>query len=270
MASRRGPTDRWAEAARRLLVLFQFLTKRSEIRCAPRSTRGMRSPFTLPIHCDSAVAGLGINSSILSVSSFQNHRCAPLPHASCLMPHAACLSTLSAPFPHVPGYSVRLSLPTQHSCFSTTMLGRTTKTYSPEHGKRSHQKMNNRHVKPVRTHDSHTHDSTGDSGNITPPTASALVQPVLKGLDIEPMECLVKGLGAYPECCRSRGCSRHRSRRCPRRRSRGRRQAAAAQTAAQAAAAQTAAQAAAQAAARAAAAVAAATIAPSLAPCSST
>ena len=74
------------------------------------------------------------------------------------------------------------------------MLGLTTKTYSLEHGKRSHQKMNNRHIKPVRTHDSHTHDSTGDSGS-TSPTASALVQPVLKGLDIEPSERLVKGLG---------------------------------------------------------------------------
>ena len=44
------------------------------------------------------------------------------------------------------------------------MLGLTTKTYSsPEPGKRSHQKMNNRHIKPVCTHDSHTHDSL--SGN---------------------------------------------------------------------------------------------------------
>ena len=75
------------------------------------------------------------------------------PHAACLMPHAACLSTLSAPFSHVPGCSFRLSPPTQHSCFSTTMLSLTTKTYSLEHGKRSHQKMNNRHNKPVRTHD---------------------------------------------------------------------------------------------------------------------
>ena len=33
------------------------------------------------------------------------------------------------------------------------MLGLTTKTYSLEHGKRSHQKMNNRHIKPVSTHD---------------------------------------------------------------------------------------------------------------------
>ena len=74
------------------------------------------------------------------------------------------------------------------------MLGLTTKTYSLEHGKRSHQKMNNRHIKPVRTHVSHTHDSS-PSGNSTPPTASALVQPVLKGLDIEPSERLVKGLG---------------------------------------------------------------------------
>ena len=36
------------------------------------------------------------------------------------------------------------------------MLGLTTKTYSPEHGKRSHQKHKPSYSMPVRTHDSHT------------------------------------------------------------------------------------------------------------------
>ena len=59
------------------------------------------------------------------------------------------------------------------------MLSLTTKTYSLEHGKRSHQKMNNRHIKPVRTHVSHTHDSS-PSGNSTLPTSKRLV----KGLGV--------------------------------------------------------------------------------------
>ena len=62
----------------------------------------------------------------------------------------------------MPGYSaIRLSL---LGLTTKTMLGLTTKTYSPEPGKRSHRKMNNRHIKPVCTLDSHTHDSR--SGNI--------------------------------------------------------------------------------------------------------
>ena len=78
----------------------------AEIRChaLTRSYQNMRAPVTLPIHWDSAVAGLGINSSILSFSSFHTSEptgvatfpgplpglAAPLPQASCRMPHASC------------------------------------------------------------------------------------------------------------------------------------------------------------------------------------
>ena len=57
------------------------------------------------------------------------------------------------------------------------MLGLTTKTYSLEHGKRSLQKMNNRDIKPVRMHDSHTHDSS----NSTPPTSKRVSPACAEG-----------------------------------------------------------------------------------------
>ena len=71
------------------------------------------------------------------------------------------------------------------------MLGLTTKTYSLEHGKRSHQKMNHRHI----THDSRTHNSSR-SGNGIRPTSKRVSPACAEGPGYRASsERLMKGLG---------------------------------------------------------------------------
>ena len=107
MASRRGPSDRWTA-----LETLVRVVPRSAVRSAltrhhrasiPNALPGY-PPNTLRQRCSLAVPGLGINSSILSFSSFHPSEptgvatfpgplpglAAPLPQASCRMPHASC------------------------------------------------------------------------------------------------------------------------------------------------------------------------------------
>ena len=180
--------------------------------------------------------------------------------ARCLPCHHRLIA--SAPFPHAPGYSVaRHSLPTLASRPRCLAL-RPRPTRSSTASARSTRRTTGTPSRYARAIATRMIVATAPRQ-----LASASVQPVLKGLDIELIERLVKGLGVpsraeyrEAEAAASRRCPRSRSRRSRRSRRPSRRREAAAQTTAQAA--------------QAAAAVAAATIAPSLAlrsaPCSST